>query len=379
MTTVAISSIKPVREHNKFNDNTIQDAVQLYFTDPEGYHRICGRMEDWDTSEVTDMSSLFDVETMVRHSRLPIPPIPDLRKWDVSGVVDFSRMFAYSSIDQNLNMWDVSSALSFHSMFIGAERFDCDLNNWNVSNAKTMSSMFQKAFRFNGNISSWDVSNLNDSSCMFAEAVRFNGNISNWDVSNVKYAQNMFSSACSFNCDISKWKVSQVLFMRRMFYKAVNFNCDLGSWNLPLQVSRSPSTWNHSLKQSLISDRSSSVFLTEIVNKGKYSEQMAKKFNLPYPTPFISWKTAVLFLLYSFIEHEHITDGIQLGTYIGNQTDEQLVGVKRKPRQQITPDTDVDSSPEAIRCRIQTLLLQSYVIGVRGIRLLIRSFILSSN
>ena len=118
-----------------------------------------------DTSNITDMSHLFDSY---------FNKIPDIKfNFDISG-------------------WNVSNVTNMQDMFFNCKYFDCDLSKWNVSNVTNMHSMFYWS-DFNGDISNWDVSNVKDMNSMFLNS-KFNGDISNWDVSNVDM-YNMFKNS----------------------------------------------------------------------------------------------------------------------------------------------------------------------------------------
>ena len=66
-----------------------------------------------DTSEITDMSYLFD-------------------------------NFEYMDIKENFNVsgWNVSNVEDMQYMFYNCKNFNCNLNNWNVSKVKDMEYMF---------------------------------------------------------------------------------------------------------------------------------------------------------------------------------------------------------------------------------------------
>ncbi|WP_265493435.1 BspA family leucine-rich repeat surface protein [Mycoplasma mycoides] len=81
----------------------------------------------WDTSNVTDMNSLFYGRDQFNSS--------DILDWDTSNVTDMSEMFA------------------------GATEFNQDLSKWNVSKVKDMSKMFNGAISFTYDLSSWELSN----------------------------------------------------------------------------------------------------------------------------------------------------------------------------------------------------------------------------
>ena len=161
--------------------------------DKEGYGTKDNPLDlnDIDTSNITDMSYLFDIDD---------GELQDLSK---NGHFDISD-------------WDVYNVINMKCIFYGSS-FDDDISNWDVSNVKTMTSMFyNSAFSGkNGGISKWNVRNVEDMTCMFCKTP-FNGNISDWDVRNVEGMERMFYSS-QFNGDISDWDVSKVRNMSDMF------------------------------------------------------------------------------------------------------------------------------------------------------------------
>ena len=178
----------------KFNNKTLRDAVAEWLKDESKAKKKYGHISDWDTSQVTNMESLFDDASSFDE------PIGN---WDVSNVKDMSRMFNYArSFNQSLNNWDVSNVKNMNCMFYKAGSFNQPLNNWDVSNVERMSYMFNDAGSFNQPLNNWDVSNVKDMSRMFYNAGSFNQPLNNWDVSNVEKMSEMFSGAKSFKQDI---------------------------------------------------------------------------------------------------------------------------------------------------------------------------------
>jgi surface protein len=64
-----------------------------------------------DTSEITDMSSLFE------NSKFN----GDISNWDVSNVTNMSRIFANSKFNQDISNWDVSSVTDMEYMFYNSK------------------------------------------------------------------------------------------------------------------------------------------------------------------------------------------------------------------------------------------------------------------
>ena len=176
----------------------------------------------WDTSSVTNMSEMFS-----NASDFDQP----LNTWNTSSVTDMTSMFkGADAFNQSLSSWDVSSVTTMESMFNNADTFNQDLNSWNTSNVTTMASMFLLSSAFNGDISSWNTSSVEDMGSMF-QGTSFDQNIGNWNTSSVTTMSSMFRGNNAFNQDIGSWITSSVITMEDMFNLASAFNQDLNSWN----------------------------------------------------------------------------------------------------------------------------------------------------
>ncbi len=127
----------------------------------------------------------------------------DLNDIDTSNIIDMSYLFDVKDVD----LMELSKKGYF------------DISNWNVSKVRNMSYMFVGS-KFNGDISDWNVSNVKNMKWMFMNS-SFNGDISDWNVSNVENMSSMFaySSFTGKNGNISKWKVKENTDMIYMFGK----------------------------------------------------------------------------------------------------------------------------------------------------------------
>ena len=94
-----------------------------------------------------------------------------------------------SSFNQPLNNWNVSNVTDMSSMFDWAIKFNQNINSWNVSNVINMRNMFDNAITFNQPLNNWNTLNLEDMRDMFNWAGRFNQNISNWALPKIKYCK----------------------------------------------------------------------------------------------------------------------------------------------------------------------------------------------
>ena len=93
-------------------------------------------ISDWDVSNVTDMTSMFD-------GCEELESVGDISKWDVSSVTDMSYMFAFcKSFNQDLSCLDVSKVNSMIHMFFDCKKFNQDISNWDVSNVTVTYGIF---------------------------------------------------------------------------------------------------------------------------------------------------------------------------------------------------------------------------------------------
>ena len=89
-------------------------------------------INSWDTSSVTDMSSMFQESVFDS----------EISGWDTSSVTDMSFMFAdNSSFNQDLSSWETSSVTDMEAMFHGAESFDHPLTGWDITSVTSMENM----------------------------------------------------------------------------------------------------------------------------------------------------------------------------------------------------------------------------------------------
>ena len=95
------------------------------YGDGSGY----GDMENWDTSNVTDMSSAFAGASIGFNA--------DISGWKTGNVTDMSSLFIHkSSFNQNIGNWSTGQVQLMDSMFKDATSFDQDLSNWPVASLK---------------------------------------------------------------------------------------------------------------------------------------------------------------------------------------------------------------------------------------------------
>ena len=77
----------------KFNNETLRKAVNLYCSNPLSYNLQYGDITNWDTSEVTDMSSLFYNKRKFN---------ANISHWNTSNVTNMSYMFCDALFNQDI-------------------------------------------------------------------------------------------------------------------------------------------------------------------------------------------------------------------------------------------------------------------------------------
>ena len=201
---VVHDEIIPFIEYMALDNETIRYSIYHYFDEAEETDIIIkkyGRIEDWNTSEVTDMSGLFQD---IIYTDINIY----ISKWDVSKVTDMSFMFYdVKGFISDIGEWDTSNVTTMKCMFSNAKSFNQDISGWDTSNVTTMKGMFSNAKSFNQDISGWDVSKVTDMSFMFYKTFEFNqySIFKCWDISNVDHMNGMFDNAKGYSySDLSR-------------------------------------------------------------------------------------------------------------------------------------------------------------------------------
>ena len=204
---------------NDWNTSTITNMSSLFL----GASTFNQSIENWDTGNVTNMLFMFAEASSFNQ------PIGN---WNVENVTNMNGLFNNASaFNQTIEDWDISSLTSLHAVFYQASSFNQPLNNWNTSNITNMNLVFSGATSFNQSLDSWNTENVTTMNSLFANANAFNQPIGSWNTSNVTNMISVFNNAHSFNQDISNWNTSSVTTMLQMFTNANSFNQSISSWN----------------------------------------------------------------------------------------------------------------------------------------------------
>ena len=216
-------------------NKSLKQYIWEYIQDTKRDFSSAGKIEDWNTSQVTDMSGLFKSGTKYFGKEINKP----------------TQFISFNAFDVDISKWDTSNVTDMSQMFMESPQFNRAISTkqitradgstytaWNTSNVTNMAEMFFNAFKFNQDISMWNTSNVTDMKYMFTNAMVFNQDISTkqitradgstytaWNTSNVTNMEFMFFGAKVFNQDISTWNISNVTNMTKMFQgNAYEFN-----------------------------------------------------------------------------------------------------------------------------------------------------------
>ena len=150
-----------------------------------------------------------------------------ISKWNVSAVTDFSSLFTGiggAIFHENLNEWETSNVTDMTRMFYNCTNVSVLINEWTTSNVTSLNNAFYSCYYFIDDLSGWDVGNVTDMDSTFMYALSFNGNIEGWEVGKVTTMYNMFHTANYFNRDLTSWDIENVTQFRSMFTNAQGIN-----------------------------------------------------------------------------------------------------------------------------------------------------------
>ena len=198
---MALYEIFPYIEYLPLNNESIRVAVKDYIEGGKKKDVIIkkyGKIEDWNTSQVTHMSHLFDEYIIFNE---------DISKWDTSKVTNMSDMFhGAKNFNQPIGNWDTSSVRYMCAMFSYAEKFNKPIGEWNTSRVITMAWMFcgTRAFRQHKHIAKWNVSNLKIKLGIFSNAPVYSFESKYWALPKRK-CEDYSLRICYSNPSLAPW------------------------------------------------------------------------------------------------------------------------------------------------------------------------------
>ena len=237
-TVVPVASIDAVNVEDEDSDYEIKlwldptDKTAYYYTEPGKVYLNANSsrmfllkwdnkdlleidVSNFDTSKVTDMSSMFS--NMFNLTSL------NLSNFNTSKVTNMYGMFdgMHNLTNLNLSNFDTSNVTNMYGMFDGMHNLtNLNLSNFDTSNVTNMGSMFLNIKSLTSlNLSNFDTSKVTDMYGMFAGmSSLITLDLSNFDTSKVTDISVMFAGTPSLiTLDLSNFDTSQVTNMTSIF------------------------------------------------------------------------------------------------------------------------------------------------------------------
>ena len=187
-------------------------------------------LENLDTSQVTDMSEMFDDCRGLTNL--------DVSHFDTSQVTDMSWMFSGCKKLTNLDVshFDTSQVTDMSLMFEGCDNLtSLDLSHFDTSQVTNMSGMFYWCQSLTSlDVSHLDTSQVTNMSGMFENCDSLTSlDVSHFDTSQVTDMSGMFADCRNLtSLDLSHFDTSRVIYMTRMFSYCRNLtSLDLSNFN----------------------------------------------------------------------------------------------------------------------------------------------------
>ena len=208
----------------------ISSAVKAFLTlsmdDRKEHARKYGPMCIWDVSGVKDFSGAC--------KQLVI----DLDPPDPAG-------FSSRAVTFNSDLyWDTSEATNMSSMFYDNVEFNGDLSTWDVSKVERTDRMFLSSGIENSGVGRWDVRALVNAESMFqnARAIRPSLDLSGWNIGNCMNLRRMFHSSSATDNGLGAWKLHVDAKTPHMFF-GTQFSDGLVAWSDTQRNSAKPSAF----------------------------------------------------------------------------------------------------------------------------------------
>ena len=82
--------------------------------------------------------------------------LPHISTWNTSKVTDMSSLFhCDDGFNDDISAWDTSSVTTMRNMFNGAKAFNQPIGEWRVDNVTRMDGMFRRASSFDQPLGTW--------------------------------------------------------------------------------------------------------------------------------------------------------------------------------------------------------------------------------
>ena len=272
--------------------------------------KLFGKINNWDTSRVTDMSNLFLYLDYIKFK-------------------DFNKIYNKMEISN----WNTSNVITMESMFSNLKHLNIDISKWETKNVKKMNNMFYNCYNINVDISNWNFSNVITMESMFSNCYNIKSDLTKLDTSNVQIMKDMFKGCKLFNQNLrtnvvtrqsdkseyKAWNTENVTNMSGMFNNCHKFNFGNSETTNPITF-QNRLNWNtkNVIDMSYLFNGCYRLFISvDNLNTSnvKYMNSMFKNcnsFNLPLNTKLDTYTSKVFWDVSSVINMESMFESCLL-------------------------------------------------------------------
>ena len=129
-------------------------------------------VDQWGGYRVRKFNGFNDASKLDLSSTIGVPIIDSSTSLGKDLSTFFLNCKSITTIN-NVDQWDVSGVQNFSNMFAGCTNLNTDLSNWDTSSATNMIGMFAECYNINVDLSGWDVDKV-------IQCIDFARNTPNW-------------------------------------------------------------------------------------------------------------------------------------------------------------------------------------------------------
>ncbi|QVK01924.1 DUF285 domain-containing protein [Mycoplasma mycoides subsp. capri] len=251
ISVLSCKTINAISTAEEYNPESIKDQVEKYLQKAKYKDNECVQIGYFQNKNKEIQIVPFKPTTTKVPSSLPneitslkeafkglqTSSVEGIQNWDTSKITDMTSVFdTTNEFDQDISNWDTSKVTNMNFMFTRAKKFNQNLNKWKTDKVTLMINTFQNTKEFNSNIKDWKTDAVTSMKGMFNKAVKFDQDISTWKTDKVTDMSYMFDGAEKFNKDISSWKVETVQNFNGMLRNAKEFDKELKKWTFEDEI-----------------------------------------------------------------------------------------------------------------------------------------------
>ena len=129
--------------------NNVLDDIKGELENDSELSNIIGTSSNFNISiGLTLREKIVHYENYTDNAKIIFGPIGT---WNTSNVTDMSSIFLDSSLNEDISSWDTSSVTTMSNMFRNATKFNQDISSWDISAVTDFSNMFSGTTELSNN------------------------------------------------------------------------------------------------------------------------------------------------------------------------------------------------------------------------------------